>query len=429
MGGLRALVFSLAIDPYYPSTVYAGTDSGVVKSIDGGANWTATNSGLPSNQNGVSVPFLAADPQNPGTLYAAALPQTASAGMFKSTDGGESWNPLSSSGLVATTASSLVVDPATSGTLYARLGGDVSKTVDGGAHWKKVYSAMPTEDGRSTYPASLVAVGPAAPNTVYIGIDGNGDGGGGVFKSDDGGINWTRFPLPRHGGVRGLAIDSHDSGIIYVWVPLNGPGSGVFKSSNGAASWSELNSLAPFRGISNLWIDPQNPATLYARTNYGPMPPLVKTTDGGLSWSVVTPTIVTFSGEDYQAPSIVVNSLAIDPQNSNIVYAITNQGVFKSMDSAATWSAVDFDLPRDSAGNVSISSLVIAPQNSNLLYATATNKGVFKTTDGGASWTAVNSGLKTLSVPLLVIDPQNTSTAYAGTNGGGIFAITFVPGP
>jgi hypothetical protein len=72
---------------------------------------------------------------------------------------------------------------------------------------------------------------------------------------------------------------------------------------------------------------------------------------------------VTFSGEDYQALSIVVNSLAIDPQNSNIVYAIANQGVFKSVDGAATWSAVDFDLPSD----VSIRSLVIAPQNSNLL--------------------------------------------------------------
>jgi hypothetical protein len=97
------------------------------------------------------------------------------------------------------------------------------------------------------------------------------------------------------------------------------------------------------------------------------------------------------------------------------------------VDGAATWSAVNFDLPSDSAGNVIITSLVIAPQNSNLLYAT-TNKGVFKTTDGGASWTAVNSGLTTLSVRFLAFDPKNTSTVYAGTNGGGIFAITFVPG-
>ena len=77
---------------------------------------------------------------------------------------------------------------------------------------------------------------------------------------------------------------------------------------------------------------------------------------------------------------------------------------------------------------VRITSLMIAPRNSNLLYATS-NKGVFKTTDGGASWSVVNSGLTTLSLTLLAIDPQNTNTVYAGTNGEGIFAITFVPGP
>src|SRR5262249_34040442 len=155
------------------------------------------------------------------------------------------------------------------------------------------------------------------------------DGGGGVFKSDDGAASWTRFPLPRRGGLSGLAIDPKDSGIIYAWM-ANNTRPGLFKSSNGAASWSELNSVAPFRGVSNLWIDPQNPATLYARANSGPNPALVKSTDGGLSWNVVTPTIVTFSGEDYQALSIVVNSVTIDPQNSNIVYAVGNQGVFKS---------------------------------------------------------------------------------------------------
>jgi len=135
-----------------------------------------------------------------------------------------------------------------------------------------------------------------------------------------------------------------------------------------------------------------------------------------------------FSGDDYPALNIVVISLAIDPQNSSIVYAVTNQGVFKSTDGAATWNGAEFNFPNDSAGQVRITSLLIAPQNSNLLYATS-NKGVFKTTDGGASWTVVNSGLTTLSVTLLVIDPQNTNTVYAGTNGEGIFAITFVPGP
>jgi hypothetical protein len=102
--------------------------------------------------------------------------------------------------------------------------------------------------------------------------------------------------LPRRGGVYGLAIDPQDAGIIYALLHQNDKArSGLFKSSDGAASWSELDSLVPFGGILNLWIDPQNPATLYARTNYGRMLPLVKSTDGGLSWSVVTPAIGTSS--------------------------------------------------------------------------------------------------------------------------------------
>src|SRR5262249_25570683 len=78
---------ALAIDPTNFSTLYAATYGGVFKSTNGGANWTAGNSGLPPSPTKVSA--LAIDPTNPSTLYAG----TYGNGVFKSTNGGESWVP------------------------------------------------------------------------------------------------------------------------------------------------------------------------------------------------------------------------------------------------------------------------------------------------------------------------------------------------
>jgi photosystem II stability/assembly factor-like uncharacterized protein len=443
-GKIGLLVNALAIDPQNPSTIYAGTTNfGLLKSTDGGASFSNVSTGLPDNPSGaVNVLFLAMDRHNPSALYAGSqLNQnglTTFGGTFKSTDGAENWNPVSTSGLVATSVNSLAIDTKNSGTLYAAAGGRVFKSTESGANWKEVYSAPPTDDGRSIYPASVVATDPQVPGTIYVGIGDNSDGGGGVFKSEDGGASWTRFRLPRGGGVRGLAVDPQNPGTIYAWIgvgwycplcPINSnSGSGLFKSSDGAASWTELKSLAPFGAVTNLWIDPQNSATLYAQTYRGINPgTLAKSTDGGASWSAVTPTLPSFSGEDYQAVSVTVSSLAIDPQDSNTVCAISaHDGVFKSTDGAATWSAANFSLPSDSSGSVRVSLLVFDPQNSSKLYA-RTSSGVFRSTDGGASWTAVNAGLTNRFVNMLAIDPHDSSTVYAGTAGGGVFAITLAP--
>jgi len=65
-----------------------------------------------------------------------------------------------------------------------------------------------------------------------------------------------------------------------------------------------------------------------------------------------------------------------------------------------------------------VTALVTDPRNTGTLYAGTSANGVYKTTDGGATWSAVNSGLTTLSVYTLAVDPQDTSTVYAGTEGG-----------
>ena len=75
-----------------------------------------------------------------------------------------------------------------------------------------------------------------------------------------------------------------------------------------------------------------------------------------------------------------------------------------------------------------VTALAIDPQNSSIVYA-GTGSGVFRSTDGGTNWVAVNSGLTTLSVTTLAIDPQSPGTVYAGASDGKVFAATFAPEP
>jgi hypothetical protein len=104
--GFCVQVLALAIDPNNPSTLYAGTSVGIYKSTDGGANWISSNSGLPK---GSSDPVLYPDGRYPGTSFLAINPQNSSTIyavvnhfnapgelLFKSTDGGGSWNPAGS---------------------------------------------------------------------------------------------------------------------------------------------------------------------------------------------------------------------------------------------------------------------------------------------------------------------------------------------
>jgi hypothetical protein len=100
-------IFTLAIDPVTPATLYAATGSGVFKSTNGGDSWSAVNTGLP----GGAVSVLAIDPAMPATLYAG----TYTAGVFKSTDGGASWSAINT-GLTSLAIQVLNMNPPT---LYA----------------------------------------------------------------------------------------------------------------------------------------------------------------------------------------------------------------------------------------------------------------------------------------------------------------------
>ena len=476
--GLPTLIYvsSLAIDPHNPSTLYAATDAGLFKTTDGGASWSGVNSGLPD----IGIRALAIDPQNPSTLYVTPgireyyyELRDRGRGLFKSTDGGASWN-AANSGLPTDSGNAyvcaLAVDPQNPGTLYAGTpAAGVYKTTDGGASW--IATGLLTQDGCAT----VLAVDPQHPGTVFAGVTsyeraGQWDVSGELFKSTDGGGRWSSvviFPpgdVLRASIISILAIDPQNPGTVYVrtvgyasdglfkttdgaasWITVpasiraasvNGVrgatvntlavdpqapgalyvgiwGDRLFKSADWGASWSAVNSGLPDGGVTFVAIDPQDATVLYATTGRG----VFRSKNGGSSWSAVN------SG----LPDGGVTFVAIDPQNPSTVYALAGR-VFKSTDSGSSWSAttpVTLLTPAGVRSEIPVFSLAIDPQNTSTLYAGGYS-GVFKSADGGKSWSAASSGFPLGYVGSLVIDSHNASTLYAANfdSGEGVFKST-----
>ena len=180
-------ILNLAIDPLNPGTVYAGTNSGLFRSTNGGGGWNAADSGLPVNPY---VPALVIDPQNPSTLYASTQGcerigglWTCDGRVFKSTDGGTTWNQFNSGLPVGASVGPLVIDPKKPSTVHAGTDGGVFKSTNGGESWRAASSG-----GTPLCCVVFLTIDPQNPNTLYAGA---GSCCGGVSKSTDGGVSWS----------------------------------------------------------------------------------------------------------------------------------------------------------------------------------------------------------------------------------------------
>lgn len=328
-------------DPTDPGTWYLGTTNGVLKTADGGASWSFENSGFQATP----IRRVVVDPQAGGTLF--ALPDTMGQtwrgiGLFKSTDGGSSWFP-SGFGL-PWGVNSIVADPLNAGTLYAAgphnngassfQGFGVFKSGDGGASWNEVW-AIPTP-GTGIYPLAISA---QAPNVLYAGVTAcphfcitN------VARSSDAGRTWTQAltPLSTDEYLSAIAVDPRDPNVVYAGTSdLGGWGTGgLFKSVDGGASWTRTGNGA----VYTLLIDPGNPDKLNSFIA-GPCDPLfdafaydprggtlycggdakvLRSTNAGKNWTEV--------GSGLRGH---VNALAFGSQDPRKLYAATSGGLFE----------------------------------------------------------------------------------------------------
>jgi hypothetical protein len=287
--------------------------------------------------------------------------------------------------------------------------GGVWKTTDGGTVW------VPLTDGEDSLAVGAIAVDPANTNIVWVGTGEANQScdsyfGVGLLRSADGGTTWTNLGASTFQNTSIAKIVVHPTVATTLWV-ANGSGTGgfscyglvgtygVWKSIDGGTTFTQVLGIAELgvnRAVHDLIRSPTDPNTLYAAVNGSG---IWKTVNGGKSWVQL--------GGGLPTTDVSRFDLAINPQNANILFALVarssngaQRGTYRSIDAGATWST----LPMPSggcqywsfqdictySGNASGQcwyDLAIEVQPGGTIWQGGT--GIFKSTTGGASWTDV----------------------------------------
>lgn len=281
---------------------------------------------------------------------------------------------------------------------FGATGGGVWKTTDGGASWR------PVSDGfLSSSSVGALAVAPSNPDIVLAGtgercIRGDVSHGDGLYKSADGGKTWRSIGLRETQNISRIVISPTDPNIIYVAalgrVYGPSPNRGVYKSSDGGLSWSLVLKGADLAGAVDLAMDPANPDVLLAaiwdgwRTasmlnSGGPNSKLYKSVDGGKTWTDLSRS----SG----MPTGVLGRIgvSISPADPNRYWAIVEAqdgGVFRSDDAGVTWTKINED--RNWRQRAWYYTHIFAdPKDRDAVYVL--NVGFGKSTDGGKTFRSI----------------------------------------
>jgi Beta-propeller repeat len=266
-------VHTFAIDRAHPSTVYAGTEDGLVfRSDDRGITWTRASEELPL----LPVRALAVAEGMPATLYAATQ-----VGLYRSRDGGATWTDAQLWGSVT----ALVVAPGSPSTVFAGLGQESSptgvfKTTDGGDSW--------TDTGLSAGINALAMSG----TTLYAATV------NGVFSSA-GGEGWTPANTGLPTQVLALAADPLEPAVAYA-----GTMEGFFKTTSSGGDWQPDPALTGV-AIAAVAIAETDPLTVFVTSVFGGA---AVTNDGGVNWRLTG------------RPDAGGFALAVDPQVATIAY-------------------------------------------------------------------------------------------------------------
>jgi len=322
-------------------------------------------------------------------------------------------------------------------TIYAgSASGGVWKSLNGGTTFKPVFDKQPVQS------IGAVAIDPKNPKTVWVGTGepwtrNSTSVGDGVYKSVDGGDNWTNMGLPESERIARILINPDTPNTVYVCVPgklwSDSNDRGVYRTTDGGKTWTQiLKGANASTGCSMMTMDPKDPKTLYAglwdfrRKGWtfrsggeGPTAfsgsGLWKSTDGGNDWVELDATYA--KGLPPKPWGRV--AVAVAPSKPNIVYAtieaeMPRDGLYRSDDSGRTWTALD------RSQNMIwrpfyFANLTIDPKDENKVYKAGGS--LIASSDGGKSFSNISGGAHG-DFHDTWVDPNNTDHLITGDDGG-----------
>ncbi len=206
-----------------------------------------------------------------------------------------------------------------------------------------------------------------------------------------------------NGRVNCIAFDPVEPNTIWI----GSPAGGLWKSVDGGSNWTTNTDNLPVIGVSHIAIDPNDSQIMYIVTGDADATDtysigILKSIDGGTSWNT--------TGLSYTVDQEkTVNKVIINPNNTDSLYAVTNSNIMISTDAGSSWqSSGPLGRWRD---------IEFKPNNSNILYAAKQSGGsstIYRTNDGGANWNQIVNGLSGSRYrPLIAVTPANPEVIYA----------------
>ena len=418
--------YRIIIDPIDVNVIYAATENQVYKTTDGGSSWRSLLTYTGTFGNFDDLPDLVMSPSDHNTL----LLGQESVGIRRTTDGGSTWTdvdpaPMRPAPTILAFASS------NSGIVYAeRPSGKPTTAVqtfrssDGGQTWKATATITYFHQGR--YDESMV-VDPLDSNHVFV-------ANSYLFESKDGAASFSRVNNFGHGDYLRILYALNDNTTL-----LSGNDGGVWRSTDGGTNWSRFDSGAETTISFGVAVDPVTGEIIMSPADYGcthytgdsdhwglfyggewsefyisphdrnviftrAAGVLQRSTDGGATWVNTDP--------EAGGPRPYSFPFAFDARDPNTVYVSTKR-LYKSTDLGQTWSVISpaaFD-----AMPYYIDSFAVADTNPAVIYALSGTFGLWQSSDNGVTWIRLNDGAGKTT---LTIAPSSSSTIYVGGYGG-----------
>ena len=408
--------------------------NGIYKSVDAGKTWT--HLGLADSQQ---IPALAVDPRDPNRVFAAVLGHpygpSAERGIYRSTDGGQTWQRVVSKD-ENTGGSDVEIDPSNPNVIYASMwearegpwednsdfdgaGGGLFKSTDSGSTWRPLTSGLPKDLAQIN-----VTIAPSDSRRLYAAVA-TASGKLGFYRSDDAGENWSRITTdPRPSGRIGGGdlpvpkVDPKNPDLVYVASTV------TMRSTDGGKTWSGFRGAPGGDDYQNLWINPNNGNIILLVSDQG----AIVTVNGGATWSswYNQPTAQLYhvsadNGFPYrvcagqqESGSVCISTrgndgavtyrdwhpvgvieygyVAPDPLDPDLIYGGGRSEVTKYHWSTGQVQNIT-PIPLRSAKYRTdrTEPLMFSPVDPHVLYYAA--NVLFKTTDGGSSWQTISKDL------------------------------------